>query len=267
MTMMMKRQPRQLPEILADYTSAKKKADRDLDSVPESTRAGFGIAKRKAAEAIPNLKAEYLTRALKSSIVAFAVGDEAKAKEFADVASKVGGAITVDARAPYEKIAQRIAPSLGRSKQFSVDQAHLLDQALKELAEDTGYLGKFESTKIRTLKVIANSDVLVDYVRELVFASNGVTPSVIAAQNQILNQALKAGFEGKVLAVVVLNAEPIDRQAISSMFTKVLEAKVNEAEAIDERFARNVFEGSSRKGATGQPPAGEANQNQNSQES
>jgi hypothetical protein len=263
---MMKRQPRQLPEILAEYRSAKDKADRNLDSVPESTRPGFGIAKRKAQEAIPNLKAEYLTRLLKNSVAAFAVGDDGKARQFATVAAKVGGTITVDARAPYEKMADRIAPSIGRSKQFSVDQASLLDQALKELAQDTGYLGKFENTSFRTLKVIPDRDSLVDYIRELVTASNGLTPAIIAAQNQILNESLKVGFDGKTLAVVVINAEPIDRQAIASMFTKTLEARVDEAEAIDERFARLIFEGSTRRGTTGQPPAGEANQNNNSQE-
>lgn len=247
------RQPRQLPEVLAAYKSAVKKANLDLDSVPQANRPAFGIAKRKATDDLPDLKGEYLARALKTSIAAFAVGSPEKAAEFAAVAAKAGGSLTVDANATYAKMADKIWPSLGRTREFSVHQAALLDQALKELALDTGYTGRFESIKIRKLKVVSDRDELVDYVRELVFASNGVTPAVVAAQNQILEQALKAEFAGRMLAVVVVNAEAIDRQAISSMFTRTVEARVDDAEQIDERFARNVFEGTPKPKAAPVP--------------
>lgn len=245
---------RQLNEIMVAYRSASKKANLNLDSVQESTRAGFAMAKRQAQDALPNLRAEFLARALKNSIAAFAVGDEARAKEFAKVAAVAGGTFTIDARAAFEKMADLVGPSIGRTREFSQHQAALLDQGLKTLAEDTGYTGRLEQVRFRTLRIVKTRDDLVDYVRELCYASNGVTPTFIAAQNQILNQALTSEFTGKVLAVVVLNAEPQDRQALGSMFTKVLEARVDEVEVIDERFARNLFEGGS-KPKTAQAPA------------
>jgi hypothetical protein len=244
---------RQLPEILAEYRSATKKANLNLDAVQATTRAGFATAKRQAQDALPDIKAEFLARGLKNSIAAFVVGDEARSKEFARVAASAGGTFTVDARAVFEKIADLVGPSIGRTREFAQHQAALMDQALKTLAEDTGYTGRLEQVRFRTLRIVATRDDLVDYIRELSYASNGVTPTFIAAQNQILTQALTSEFTGRVLAVTILNAEPQDRKALGSMFTKVLEARVDDAEVIDERFARNVFEGGS-KPKTAQAP-------------
>ena len=252
--------PRQLPEILKEYKETAKLAQTNLDAVPAATRPGFAVAIRQAQERLPSLKAEYLARELKNSVAAFAVGDEAKQVKFADVSREVGGTITVDARAAYEKMAKKVEPSIGRSREFSMYQSSLLDQALKELAEDTGYTGKFETVKFRQLKIVNTHEELVDYIRELVFASNGVTPAIIAAQNTILTESLKNDFTGKVLAVVVVNSEPIDRQAIGSMFTKTAEARVDEVEEVDERFARTVFEGKPKE-----KPAAPAVQNGQSQ--
>ena len=245
---------RQLNEILADYKATFKRANLNLDAVQANTRSGFATAKRQAQDALPDLRAEFLARGLKNSIAAFVVGDENKGKEFAKVANTAGGTFTVDARATFEKMADLVAPSIGRTREFSQHQAALLDQALKTLAEETGYTGSLNQVRFRTLKIVKDRDALVDYIRELCYATNGVTPTFISAQNQILTQSLKSDFTGKVLAVTILNAEPKDRQALGSMFTKVLEVFVDEAEAIDERFARNSFEGGS-KSKTTQAPA------------
>jgi hypothetical protein len=160
---------------------------------------------------------------------------------------------------------------MGGKREFSVTQVGQLDTALKVLVAKTGYDGRLNRISISSLQVVPNREKLVNYIKELVIRTNGSTPSVVAAQDSLVNAAMKAKFTGKRLVVVVRNATSTDRSALMGLFTRVVKVNVDEAEVVDERFARDVIEGALKpaKPAVAPQKAEETppqNNNQNTQE-
>lgn len=229
-------------ETLTQYKNAQKTAKLNLDSVPATTRAGFGIRIRQAEQALPELKREYLTRILNNSIAFFTRGSAEQAAKFAAAAAVAGSTFTVRADACYERLADRVEPSIGRTKQFSITQVNLVNQALKELMDDTGYPDKLSSVSLIDLRVMTTRAALVSYIRAIVVKANGCVPVAVAAQNSLLKQALDTDFSGKRLAVVVTGVDPVERTTLASMFGKVISVDLPDGQEIDEGFARKVFE-------------------------
>lgn len=233
---------RTLDVVLTEYTRAEELAKKDLDSVPVTSRPGWGIAIRQAKDKLPSLRAEYLTRILKNSVGFFVDGDDAKALKFSEIAAK-NGAFVVDAAAIFNALADKVQASIGGRKEFSVTQISLLDSALKDLLTSAGYDGRLERVTMASLQVVSTRERLVSYIRELVVNSNGFTASVIAAQSALLAQALKDKFDGKVLVVVVRNASSVDRAGLAGLFTRTAKVDVDAVDEIDERFARDTIMG------------------------
>lgn len=245
---------RTLDDVLKEYDRATRLSKRDLDSVPETTRAGFGIQIRQAKDALPKLRIEYLTRILKNAFGFFVEGEDAeKTKAFVDIAV-ANGACSVDADALFQKLADEIQYSIGPTREFAVTQVSLLDHALKKLVEDTGYDGTLNRTTISELRVVKDRAKLVDYIRELVARHNGSTPVTVYAQRDIVDQAFKNKFTGRNLVVIVRNAAANNRAALGGLFRKVTTVDVDGIETVDEPTAEAIF----RKGLETRAPQQEA---------
>jgi len=261
---------RTLDEVLTEYTKADALSRKNLDSVPEATRAGHATAIRQAKDKLPTLRVEYLTAILKNAVGFFVEGDPVKAEKFSKIASE-SGAFDLNAVAIFEVLADQIQGTMGGKREFSVTQVGQLDRALKDLVEKTGYTGQLNRISISSLQVVPNRAKLVNYIKELVNRTNGSTPSVVSAQNDLVTKAMKAKFNGKRLVVVVRNATSTDRSALMGLFTKVVKVNVDEADQIDEKFARDTIIGALRPAKPAVAPAKAEetppqNQNQNTQE-
>lgn len=234
--------PRTLENILTEYKRAEEVSKRNLDTVSPSTRPAHEAAVRKAKSELPQLRVEYLTAISKSAYGFFVDGDQAKVDKFVEIARE-NGAFLVDADAIFRELAKRVQPSLGGRKEFSVTQVSLLDYALRELVEATGYEGKLNRISISEVRVTSNEEQLVKYIRELVARTNGSTPSAVYAQSEIVRQAFEAGFTKRNLVVVVKNATQLDRAALHGLFTKTTRVDVDSVAEVDERFAKDSIMG------------------------
>ncbi len=261
---------RTLEAVLTEYEKADRLSKRDLDSVPAATRAGHATVIREAKDKLPTLRIEYLNAILKNAVGFFVEGDPVKAETFAKISAE-NGAFSLNAATIFEVLADQIQGTMGGKREFSVTQVGQLDTALKTLVEKTGYKGSLTRTSISELRVVPTRKHLVDYIKELVTRTNGSTPSAVSVQDALVNQAMKARFAGKRLVAVVRNANLTDRAALMGMFARVVKVDVDEAEQIDEKFARNVIEGALKpaKPAAAPQKAGETppqTNNQNTQE-
>jgi len=243
--------PRTLEEILKDYQRSDTLSKRDLDTVPTNTRAGFETQIRHAKDQLPRLRVEYLTRILKKATGFFLEGSEDKVKKFTAI-SVANGAFQVDATEIFEKLADQVQGSIGSRREFSVTQTSLLNHALTELVEKTGYDGKAERVTVNDLRVVSDRRKLVAYIRELVTRTNGAVPSRAYAQASLVDQALKTEFAGKHLVAVVRNASAADRAALASIFTKAVTVNLDDVslEQIDEKFARDTLVGTQKSKST-----------------
>jgi hypothetical protein len=261
---------RPLDDVLTDYAKAEKLSKKNLDSVPEASRAGHATAIRQAKDKLPGLRVEYLTAILKNAVGFFPEGSPERASQFAAIASE-NGAFDIDAAAIFNALADEVQTTMGGKREFSVTQVGRLDQALKSLVEKAGYTGPLTRTTISKLQVVPNREKLVEYIRELVVRHNGSTASVVSAQSDLVAKAMKAGFNGKRLVAVVRNATSVDRAALAGLFTKVVKVDVDGDEPIDERFARDTIMGALKPAKPAVAPtkaedSSSANQNQNTQE-
>jgi hypothetical protein len=233
--------PRTLEEILKDYSQADKLSKQNPEAFPLNGRPGIEMRIRQSKDKLPKLRLEYLTKILKSSYGFFLEGlDDAKKVAFAKIAVD-NGAVTVDADAIYQKIADVVQPTMGRTREFSVTQVSLMDHTLKEVVEKTGYDGTLNRTVIGDMRVCKDRPRLVAYIRDLVARSNGSTPATVAAQSEIVSQALAREFSGKRLVVVVTNASAGNRAAIGGLFTKNTTVDVDAIEEVNEETAATIF--------------------------
>lgn len=232
--------PRTLSDILTDYQKATKQAAKDLDAVPEATRPAHAVAIRAAKDALPRLRSEYFQRIMKNAYGFIVTGDEEKSKQFTQIAAE-SGAIVIDGDALYNDLANRIQPTIGGRREFSVTQEGHLNEILRELVEATGHEGKLNRVSIKELRVIPTKERLVEYVRELVMRYNGTLPAQFRMQADITAQALLKGFAGKNL-VVVIQGSSVNAPA-ANFFKRVTRVDVDAVDEVNEKFARDTIMG------------------------
>jgi hypothetical protein len=232
--------PRTLDEILKDYRKTEKFSKQSAEEFPLPGRPGIEVRIAQAKVKLPKLRLEYLTRILRSSYGFFLEGDEAKGQQFVNIAMD-NGAVLVDAEEIFRKLADAVQYSIGPNKEFSITQIGLMDHALRELVEKTGYDGSLNRTQISELRVVKNREKLVDYIRELVARSNGSVPVTVSAQSDIVTQALAKDFNGKRLVVVVKNASATTRAPLAGLFTKVTNVDLDSIDTVNEETAATIF--------------------------
>jgi hypothetical protein len=232
--------PRTLDEILKDYKQTEKFSKQSSESFPLPGRPGIEVRIAQAKVKLPKLRLEYLTRILRSSFGFFLEGDETKGAAFAKIALD-NGAVLVDADEIFIKLADAIQYSIGPNKEFSITQTGLMDHALRELVEKTGYDGTLNRTQITDMRVVNTREKLVNYIRELVARNNGSTPVTVCAQSDIVAQALAKEFNGKRLVVVVKNASSNTRAPLAGLFTKSTNVDLDSIEDVNEETAATIF--------------------------
>jgi len=232
--------PRTLSDILLDYQKATKLAAKDLDSVPEIVRPAHAVAIRGAKDSLPRLRHEYFERIMKNAYGFFVTGDEEKGEQFAKIAAD-SGAIVIDGDAIFKDVANRIQPTIGGRREFSVTQESHLNEALRELVEATGHEGKMNRVSIKELRVIATKEALVEYVRELITRYNATTPVQFRMQADITAQALLKNFAGKNLVVVIRGS--VTNAPAATFFKRVTKVDVDSVDEVNEKFARDTIMG------------------------
>jgi hypothetical protein len=233
--------PRTLHDILKDYKQAEKFSKESPEQYPPPGRPGIEVRIRQSKANLPKLRLEYLTAILKSSFGFFLEGEDEAKKDAFTAISVENGAFSVDADSIYQKLADATERSMGARKEFSVTQVGLMDHALRELVEKTGYDGAINRTTITELRAVPDRERLLRYIREIVARSNGSTPAVVSAQSDIVGQALSKEFSGKRLVVVVRNASAMNRAALNGIFTRSTTVDVDLIPEVTEERAAAIF--------------------------
>lgn len=219
-----------------------KRAGLDLEAVPWQTKASMQNMKADAIQLLATAKASYSRRVRSNSIGLFVFGDADRVAKFCKISSDVAGVLQVDGGYIYNRLAIRIEPTLGGSREFGPTQLQGLIEGLRDINQEIG-VRTMRMPGLKNISVSANRSELLVYIRDLVRSSVDDDLLRMFIDQSINNAAIDAQFEGPgPLAVAVTNL--VDRtevQPLASLFTNSITVEVGTSEdgEVDEEYVLN----------------------------
>lgn len=228
----------ELKEIVKTIKETEKLANTEIETVPPAGRPGIQMAIKQAKVSLPRLFNQYADALFAKSLILYPVGDKDKQVLFAQLANKVGKTITCDGDALYEYLTDRVEPSMGNRRQFTVNQLLAVDHALKGICTDLN-LNIPQMPTLKGLPDITDHSGLVQYVKHLVILSNGYDVTIPYLRDLIYKSAYSSDFSNKVLTVVMLNTIGTDQSKLSSLFIKSVVVNLNQE--VTEEFVTKTI--------------------------
>jgi hypothetical protein len=232
-------------QLVADIKQNEQIAATQLEAKPAATRTAFQLAVADAKNALRGLKADYRRRILINA-VGFVVSGP-KVAEFVATAKAVAPQIiTLDAEKFWNDLAERIEPSFGASREFTVHQLGVLIQALREAALDAGVQADLPMPQLRDQLALPTRADVVSFLRDVVGPVGEVLNST-ALSNQLVDQALASDFTGTVLVAMVVNADNTSERELGAVFANRFEVATDVDTEVTEEFVTKVFDASKKK--------------------
>lgn len=234
-------------QLMTDIENQQRQAGTDLELVHPHVRAAFQIAAREATEQLTKSLEEYRRRLQSSAIGFFVAGAPAKTGEFRSVAvSAAKSMFFLDGLAVYERIATEVEPTIGKTREFSVQQMNQVNFAIRDIALEAGLRESLTATSLNEVRCVPTHDDLVALVRELVTSALGETFNAEVLSDQFVKQALAAKFTGNVAACIITNANAQVRGALSKTFATKSDVAIEEETEVNEDFVLSVFKSADR---------------------
>ncbi len=227
-----------LKTLIKDIKETTKQANMVIEGGDTRTRPGREMARNAASGKLEGLRDTYKSTLNKSVFTILPSGKGSK--EFAKLA-KDFDALIVDGNEFYDTLAQRCQQTMGQRQTFGLTQFIALTAELRGFAK---------SNKIDFVTPVFTTDVqatdleqVTEIVRDLVEKSIGQTPLKTYIEGQVLNLALEAEADTKVVPVVVLNiASKYQDSLIGTLFRgKGLQVDTNTKEVTPE-LIKQTFE-------------------------
>lgn len=232
---------RSIDKIINDINVCQQHAATQLDAIHPSVRPGFEMAAREARENLVRLRQEYEQRIFSQAVAFFLAGDKEKVARFVELAHKLGNVFIANGSAVYEQLADRVEPTLGASREFSVNQLHEVILGIREIAVNAGLRGELPAPRLHNLRAVQTRDELVFYIHELVASAMGESLNTIFVSQKLIDEALARRFDGQVLAAVVVNTTPVVAAALAQPFSTKTDVTIGTEDEVDEAFVLRVF--------------------------
>jgi len=220
-------------EIIEEIKKAKQLVNKDK---PEDWRVwpGFLMSQAEAKRSL-----EPLTKKLSEAVLGVAVPvfiDGLKAKELASAMAEQTPVAVVDLDSLYGKLEETIAPTIGKTREFSVSQFVLLINTLRQMAVDNGLAG-IEQPKFEEPVIIQNTSMLREQIEKYTKFAVGSELAKQMVVAQMSEQALNT-IERKVsvFPVLLLNVKENMRNDISKAFKRP-EVSLNSKDEVTEEAA------------------------------
>lgn len=203
-----KKAPKNLEEILGGLAAAEKDAAIDLALVPERTRPGMSVRKRKAEDAVEAARREYFEAAPKRMVGVVLSGPRERQRAFAAAVEAEGEGVAVDAGEMYGVLADSFWGTMGPGHRFDSSQHGLFNaswwKVLKGLGIDPFYVPE---PTFRT-GVLKTREEAEERCRDLVLRSTGPGPNAAWMLRAAVRKAFDARYKEPTLPVVVVGGAP-----------------------------------------------------------
>jgi len=190
----------ELEAALEKYVNAQALSELNLDEVPRNVRPGKEAQKREAADSLDDLRSSY-GEALRKATFGISVTGPG-AEEFVKRATEEAEVLVVDSNALYQRIADRVAPTVGGSGEFGVSQYSVVIQELRNVGGELNVTSMPAPKWAEPVNVGGYKD-LVAHVANMVSSSVGLDLVALYMTRQVLDKALKAKVNRNTVPVVV----------------------------------------------------------------
>lgn len=176
-------------------------ADLNLDEIPHKVRPGRESQKRDAQALTNRLKLNYRDAIRKAALGFFVSGpgSEAFTKQTLEEAQDT---LVLNGAALYERIADRIEPSLGVAREFGVGQFSVVVNELRDVIAEIGVVS-LPAPKWREGYTVQNRQELIDHVRGMIESAAGVELQVYYLERQLCDAGLQAKTSRATVPVIV----------------------------------------------------------------
>jgi hypothetical protein len=237
---------RTITMVLAELQAAMETSKLDLDTKSPAVRAGFGMMKTEAEVSIPRLRNEYRDLLLSNVVLIFTTGEGCR--KFAEIAAREGSTMTFDATEVFDRIADRILPTVGIHREFTTQQFASMNDAIEDFSKGSSTPLTVTTNHMGPLVVVQDEPAISRHVQLLCSSARGNALVKHFFGEKIVDQGLAAKTSGKTLAIVVLNASDGVREDLAALATsvRVHTVDLNDAEEINKAFVVGVFKEASK---------------------
>lgn len=225
-------------QLLSQIRSVRELASRDLDGHDPRSRPAMESAKAAAKQELKALEIEYgqyLSKAA-AGIVLVGSGDQAG---FAELASKEGDAIALDAGALYARFAAAIEPTMTDRREFDILQMRVFNTELEAVCKDFRVVS-IDAPKFQAGHVCPTTADIARVVESMLHTTVGVDLNRLAVRQQLFDKALAAGADKDIIPVVVTNISEAEAEELPpTLFTSSITVKT--PERADKDVVLKVF--------------------------
>lgn len=194
-----------LEAALQEYTDTLALSTLNLDEVPYNVRAGKESQKREAEARLEEVQARYGVQLRKAAFGIAVVGPGTEA--FVKIALEESESLVVNGAEMYERIVDRVAPSMGDRQEFGVGQYSVVIQELRSIGGELN-VTSMPSPKWSEPVHVGDRGGLLKHVRGMVDSSVGLDLLALYIGRQVLAAALKVGSNRNTIPVIVTGLEP-----------------------------------------------------------
>jgi hypothetical protein len=218
-----------LKTIVQDLAANMKRAATDLEAIPYQTRPSITNMVREAQEKVEKLKTEYFRRVRSNTLGIFLFGDSERVEAFTKIAVEEAGVTTLNGAELYERLADKIEPSLNGQREFAATQVQGLAEGLRDLAKTLDI--KFLATpRLSDIELVPTREDLVRYIRKLVQSAVSDDLLRIYIDKKINGAAVDSLFSGNAFPVAITGLDPEEVSALAPLFTNSSTVEVGTSE-------------------------------------
>lgn len=201
-------------------------------------RPGYEMAQNEAKRTLETLRKKLGDEVADVAVAVYVDGENAKTLAAA-MLDQTDGAVA-DLDDIYETLVKQVSQSVGRNREFGVNQYALVLRELRQLAAANGLAG-IETPTFSGPFVFENEDVLRQTVVDLASRAVGVELAVNYIRKQTVESASKLNEKTPVFPVFVLNCR-VDRDLLTKkLFRRGLDATVKAPAEVNEEAAINAL--------------------------
>lgn len=215
-----------LKELVKELAVTKKRASTDLEAVPYQTRASMTSMVQAAKEKLAELEKEYFTRVRLSSLGMFLFGEPVRVATFAEIASEEAGVFLVQGDALYQRLADKVEPSLGPTREFGTHQLGILIDELKLIMRRELDIRTMKLPEMYESPALKDRIALVAHIRRLIQRAVGDDLLRLWINKQVNELALGAQFSGKLFPVAIVGLDLREVTGLIPLFTNAMTVEV-----------------------------------------
>jgi hypothetical protein len=218
-----------LKSLVKEVALVQKRANVDIEAASWQTRPSLQNMKMEALEQLAKLKEQYTRKVRSNTLGVFVFGGQPRVEAFCKIADEEAGVMQVNGNDLYRRLAARIEPNMGASREFGPTQLQGLIEGLRDINQEMG-VRTMRMPNLQAINAPKDVQELTTYIRKLVQGVVGDDLLRMYVDQKINQMAIDTEFSGNILPVAVAGIEKEEAVALASLFSNSVSVEVGTSE-------------------------------------